>query len=358
MSQFALNRRVNSMKTALIAEKLAILAGFKFSYGPADEWPVYESDSFTQEDVDLLKSFNIPVEINPEELNQRDDRRDGRFHTDSQERYDTAIEDVLGLYFSGYEDIVLFPRIIEVCANGLGISYDALYNVVLAHETAHAITHRCIAPNSYVWNAFASASSESKELLAQLIPCVYFDSQKLNDEAEAMEKLSQHQRPKYTQYKSHVPLISNKNALSKLVLHTRKEEEKKAKSAPHFKPEWEVKYHIEGQRQYSIRDTGIVFSVDDGGDMFDATERKTECGRVSARTLGAIKAQVDLVNSLAIVEIDLSKRGRRGPKTSIEFRVDYGEFHECRSKCGDWGGYDSYFVEMERLIQIALSEAL
>ena len=165
---------------------------------------------------------------------QEQDNEDEKSQRVLQDYYDIVVEDVLGSYYSDKEYIVLFPRVINACAKSLNVSYDALYDVVLAHETAHAVTHRCMSDESYTWKAFLYATTESKELLAQLIPFVYFERQEISSCQEAIEALSHHQRPKYTAYKSHPAVSGNKNALRDLVLHIRQEQESLSRKLTDF----------------------------------------------------------------------------------------------------------------------------
>ena len=336
-----------------------------------DEWPVYESDDFPREAVELLQQFNIAVEVNQDDLSQenQENHNGGVDYSQSEARRVATVADVLGRYYIDYEIIVLFPRVIEACANSLGVSYSSLYDVVLAHETAHAVTHLCpttkVKPASYKWNSFGSATSESAELLAQLIPFRYFEQQNLKHHLDAMEKLSAHQTAKYNSYKTHAPLISSKNSLFKLIIHLRQEQEKKVRSSPTFEPEWWLEYQVEGDKLHSIRDSGVVLlsrnlEVMDG---LDYLERDFMRNQVSITTLREIKAKIDDIVSLSIDEMDFeersarTRRGRKSPTTKVMFSIDGDRSLKYQCKAGNWQGHERAFEGLILLIDKALSEA-
>ena len=367
MSRITLHRQVNSLKTALIAENLQKLSGFSVGFG-ADEWPVYESDDFPREAIELLRQFNIPIELDEDDVPQedRDEEKEGLNYPDSQsENRATTIADILGLYLSDYEIIILFPRVIRACADNLEVSCDALYDVVLAHETAHAITHLCRLKEtkghlaSFKWNSFGLATSESKELLAQLIPLVYFENENWTHHLDAMEKLSLHQTAKYNAYKVHAGGVSKKNSLLKLIVESRQEQEKEAKRSPSYKPEWWIEYEFEGKKRYSIRDSGIVFFADSEEGISEPLDRKFANKRISQTSLRELKAQIDFIMSLDIPSRVLThgRRSRKGPLIKIDFAVMDGSDPEYyRSDHEDWKKNPTEFEEFAKAIERALLE--
>lgn len=76
-------------------------------------------------------------------------------------------EEALGSYYGAKQTIVLFPKVIGPIAGSLGVSEDQLLTVVLAHETAHAVTHLGMDADRSKWNEFATADSWVKEAMAQ-----------------------------------------------------------------------------------------------------------------------------------------------------------------------------------------------
>lgn len=341
-----LDRRVNSLETALLSEKLAAISGFTSSYGPAEEWPVWESDECPQESVDLLRRAGIR-QPNDDDLPR------------SREQIFPLVEDILGLYLSDCEIVVLFPNMIRLCADALEVSYEAMYEVVLAHELAHAVTHRCISSKSYTWNLFSEATSESKELLAQLIPFTYFSRQECAAHLEAMDKLSDHQSPKYNAYKTSVAPSSSTKALPELIIQTRIDEESRVRGRGTVELEWSADYQEAGKRMYSVRDTGVVFVADDLEGIFNPMAREVLPYRVLPGTLGQI---IETVKHLAVLlpygsPLNLFARGTRGDKSSVNFRVDYGDHFTYYGKADDWGTHTAEFQKLIELIKQGVSEA-
>ena len=350
-----IGHRVNSLTTTLLSEKLGALCGVTASYGAAQEWPVYDSNDFPQECVRLLRSFDITVEPPP----NSDEENPGPIPQSQQNTGDVVIEDILGCYLSEGEIIVMFPRVITACARALTVSESVLYEVVLAHETAHALTHRGIMTKSFAWKSFSRATSESKELLAQLIPFVYFKRQELRSHLEVMELLSRHQRPKYNAYKSKFASVDNKTGLTQLLVETREGQDAAAAKQLGFEEEWQIFYQREGMPEYMIASTGLVFSANTpmSMDTFDAMTRSWLPNRVSSATLTGLQTEAKRITSLSIPQVVLLSGSKRGPKTTLHIRLNYNEPFTYSAKSNQWGSYSPEFSGLLHLLEKAIGEA-
>jgi len=78
------------------------------------------------------------------------------------------VEGVLGEYNFYERKITLYPPMIELAAQDLGVAYDDLYTVVEMHETAHAVSHLGMDTEGRIWETPWQGTSELHELLAQL----------------------------------------------------------------------------------------------------------------------------------------------------------------------------------------------
>ena len=78
------------------------------------------------------------------------------------------IIDLLGVYQSRNNKVILYDLLIKLCALQLEVDYEGLKRVVLLHELSHAVTHRGLDPNDRIWECFDVASRDAKEYFAQI----------------------------------------------------------------------------------------------------------------------------------------------------------------------------------------------
>ncbi len=146
----------------------------------------------------LLLNLDLPVTVEDSEDDEHIHEiiwRQEHFQSESgnevenfEGHWESTITDVLGAYDSVEKHITIYVNLIEITAKLLSVDYQTLYEVVLAHEISHAITHLSYDENGSIWEWFDLATSESKELLAQLLPHILFRDCAMTVHAEVMEK--------------------------------------------------------------------------------------------------------------------------------------------------------------------------
>lgn len=117
---------------------------------------------------------------------------------------DTSIHiiDLLGVYDSRENKIILYDLLIKLCSAQLELDYEGLYSIVLMHELSHAITHRGTDSDNQIWEYFDIATSDIKEYFAQIY--TYKQIQLDNNVLliSIMNKLSKAQTDVYQSYKN------------------------------------------------------------------------------------------------------------------------------------------------------------
>ena len=78
------------------------------------------------------------------------------------------IIDLLGVYQSGNNKVILYDLLIQLCALQLEVDYEGLWRIVLLHELSHAVTHRGLDSDGRIWECFNIADKEMKEYFAQI----------------------------------------------------------------------------------------------------------------------------------------------------------------------------------------------
>jgi len=115
-----------------------------------------------------------------------------------------GIMDLLGIYDSDKQTVVLYTRAIDLCSRAKGIPYGDLYTIVLCHELAHAANHMGVDNGNQTWSRFSQALSEEKEFFAQIYTHHYFKQIGESDRVKIMSDLTQSQPPKYGEYLLHL----------------------------------------------------------------------------------------------------------------------------------------------------------
>ncbi len=163
--------------------------------------PVTVEDS---DDHELLHELLLrQIELWPDTDNPNEEQSEEWPRAMELRQVGFSITDVLGTYNSRTHHVTMYVNLIKATAQSLGVSYQTLYEIVLTHEISHAITHLAYDEDGKIWEWFAVATSESKELLAQLLPFILFRDCEMTAHTEAMEKLSSHQTNKYNDYKEY-----------------------------------------------------------------------------------------------------------------------------------------------------------
>ena len=78
------------------------------------------------------------------------------------------IIDLLGIYQSRNNKVILYDLLIRLCALQLKVDYEGLRRIVLLHELSHAVTHRGLDSDDKIWECFDVADKEAKEYFAQI----------------------------------------------------------------------------------------------------------------------------------------------------------------------------------------------
>ena len=119
---------------------------------------------------------------------------------------DTSIHiiDLLGVYDSGKNKIILYDLLIKLCSLQLNLDHEGLKTIVMIHELSHAITHRGIDSDKKIWEYFDIAAPDTTEYFAQ----IYTYKKLLRDNnklcLKIMDRLSETQSGVYQSYKESI----------------------------------------------------------------------------------------------------------------------------------------------------------
>jgi hypothetical protein len=107
-----------------------------------------------------------PGQVRWQEALQRGERQmeNGRladFVSGEQRNY--VVDNLLGAYFPGRTEVVLYPRMIEYTAQDLGVDEDSLSTIVYIHETVHAFSHIGKDHDGHSWHDFSLPMSDQPE---------------------------------------------------------------------------------------------------------------------------------------------------------------------------------------------------
>lgn len=287
-----------------------------------------------------------------------------------------SLVDVLGRYFSKERKVVLYTNVISFAAKSLRISKKILREVVLAHEIAHAVTHFGAEWNGRIWEKFAYASTEDKELLAQLLPHVLFRQNGMTEHLEVMQVLAMRQSHKYKAYTEYEDFSLAE--IQRLVRDLRHkpfnqkslEEDLMKDEVQTFLSSLCVKIGqssfgwSSGDQATIVRGSGKVIVCDntDGRGylhpmLHDKEVEEVELpGRVSNETLKKI-AEFISQSRLMFLKQDVSPIVTTGGATNY-IQIEWiGEDRHFTALNGEWGKHQTLFERLQELVNQAKNEA-
>ena len=94
------------------------------------------------------------------------------------------ILDLLGKYSPYSREITLYTELIWKVARKMNVAYHALYELVLVHETAHAVTHLGKDADGKIWKDFDSAGVFDQEYFAQIYSHLLFRAAQSGDKLQ------------------------------------------------------------------------------------------------------------------------------------------------------------------------------
>ena len=113
------------------------------------------------------------------------------------------ITDLLGVYQSRNNKVILYDLLIQLCALHLGVDYEGLWKIVMLHELSHAVTHRGLDSDGRIWECFDIADKESKEYFAQIYTYKFLQNTE-QSYLTIMNKLSEVQPSVYQTYQESI----------------------------------------------------------------------------------------------------------------------------------------------------------
>ena len=129
------------------------------------------------------------------------------------------IIDLLGVYQSGNNKVILYDLLIQLCALQLEVDYEGLCRIVLLHELSHAVTHRGLDSDDRIWECFDIADKESKEYFAQIYTYKFLQDTDPSYLA-IMNRLSEVQSGVYQTYRESID--TDVNMINKELLEARR----------------------------------------------------------------------------------------------------------------------------------------
>lgn len=185
------------MNTTELTNELASLMGLKFDEPPSVE--INEESAPRRLIGQLVRQNYIPSYQNaPDDLKwlvegEGDCQPDTSIH----------IIDLLGVYQSRNNKVILYDLLIKMCALQLEVDYEDLRRIVLFHELSHAVTHRGLDSDNRIWECFDIADKEAKEYFAQIYTYKFLQDRGPSCLA-IMDKLSEVQPNVYQTYQESI----------------------------------------------------------------------------------------------------------------------------------------------------------
>lgn len=116
-------------------------------------------------------------------------------------RTDECIFELLGIYSPSVRSITIYEKMIRLVSARLDLDPQLLKEVVIAHETAHAVSHLG-RDGKGIWFCFSCASSDEIELYAQIYPFLIFKSADDSKRLRCFLTLSDHQSDRYNSWRA------------------------------------------------------------------------------------------------------------------------------------------------------------
>ena len=146
---------------SVIYQDIATLTGLQFDA----QVPIRHDSNLKREIVKILANAGLCTNQNVlGQLDLRYSEQEPVFPMES------SIVDTLGEYYPAQGEIVIYDAMCHLAAAALNADVEVLKQVVEAHEIAHAVTHLGMDDEGQIWEHFAVAASEDKELFAQIYP--------------------------------------------------------------------------------------------------------------------------------------------------------------------------------------------
>ena len=151
------------MNTTELTNELASLMGLQLGELPSIE---INQNSAPRRLIGqlVLQNYVPSYEEAPDDLKWLVERR----HWDYQPDPSIHIVDLLGVYQSRNNKVILYDLLIKLCALKLEVDYEGLRRIVLLHELSHAVTHRGLDSDGRIWECFEIARQDAKEYFAQI----------------------------------------------------------------------------------------------------------------------------------------------------------------------------------------------
>ena len=181
------------------ADQIATIAGLVFNENIKVEYDKTVSLSKLKEmfEAGLIEDWDEAAEYMHKKDREKLHHEIETWHKREREGEESPI-DILGLYFPEEKKIIIYETMCLLAARELGVREEALINVVLAHEEAHAVTHLGVDRDEEIWEYFTSAFRRDTELYAQLYPYLIFEDP--SPERDAFLRLNTKQPLIYTQW--------------------------------------------------------------------------------------------------------------------------------------------------------------
>ncbi len=267
---------------------------------------------------------------------------------------DTSILDKLGEYRPGKKEILIYDVMCQLAAAALEVDVEILKQIVEAHETAHAVTHLGKDSEGRIWENFAIAESEDKELFAQLYVLLLLKEGDARDALVVFGKLAQHQDARYNSWRSYEN--ASLSEINRALLEARR------KQPPDFILQHSyMGYGINMTRSFSdvagngmVLGDGRVFYGMDWGLGFSCGKQAP--GRVSPETLNELRRAIEQSGIMRIPEQTF------GPQYFMDggvtnLAITFGtKKRRWQANCGEWGRHESTFAKIERLFRKAVTE--
>lgn len=165
----------------------------------------------------IVQGFIPSYDSAPEELKWL---VESKIEFDYQPDKTIHVLDLLGVYKSYSNVIILYKQFIKLCAYQLDFDYETLRQIVLTHQLTHAITHLGKDVENSIWEYYDIASTEDIEYFAQIYTYKLFEKENNYSALDVMDKLCENQLEVFQRYKKSTN--TDIAEVNKILLETRK----------------------------------------------------------------------------------------------------------------------------------------